>query len=148
MEQEKISWSSEYDTGVEEMDEQHRILVHTINEAQDKLATDSSQQALEDITRDLLSYALYHFETEEEMMHAYDYKGFSSEEFERHMKQHRDFSAQVVAVRESIKEGKPIGKEELIGFLMKWLINHINKTDKKLGAFLLQARHPIHVKSQ
>ncbi len=132
----KIIWISEYDTGVEDIDEQHRILVNTINEAKEKLDTDSSLQALEDITKDLLSYALYHFETEEEMMQEHNYKAYSQEEFETHMKQHRDFSAQVVAVRESIKAGNPMQKDDLIAFLTNWLINHINKTDKKLAAFL------------
>lgn len=132
----RILWKSDYDTGVEEIDEQHRILVNTINEAGEKLSQDSSLETLENITRDLLSYALYHFETEEEMMQEHNYKGYSQEEYDTHMKQHREFSAQVVAVRESIKSGNPIGKEELIGFLTDWLINHINKTDKKLAAFL------------
>ncbi len=131
-----ILWKSDYDTGVDEIDEQHRILVNTINEANKRLSKESSLEMLEDITRDLLSYAIYHFETEEEMMQDYDYKAFSQEEYETHMKQHRDFSAQVVAVRESIKVRDPISKEALIDFLTDWLINHINNTDKRLAAFL------------
>lgn len=136
MENNGIKWDNSYNTGVEDIDEQHRILVNTINEASEKLALDSSLESLEAITKDLLSYALYHFETEEELMAEHNYKAYSQEEYDTHMKQHRSFSAQVVAVRESIKSGKPIEKEELINFLTNWLINHINKTDKKLGAFL------------
>lgn len=132
----EIKWDNSYNTGVEDIDEQHRILVNTINEASTKLDLDSSLESLEAITKDLLSYALYHFETEEEMMAEHNYKAYNQKEYETHMKQHRDFSAQVVAVRESIKAGKPISKEELISFLTNWLINHINKTDKKLAAFL------------
>ena len=132
----RIIWSSDYDTGVEEIDDQHRILVNTINEANEKLQSDSSLGVLESITKDLLSYALYHFETEEELMQEHDYKSYSLEQYEAHMRQHRDFSAQVVAVRETIKAGNPMPKEELIAFLTDWLINHINKTDKKLAAFL------------
>jgi hemerythrin len=132
----EIKWDNSYNTGVEDIDEQHRILVNTINEASTKLDLDSSLESLEAITKDLLSYALYHFETEEEMMAEHNYKAYSKEEYETHMKQHRDFSAQVVAVRESIKAGKPISKDDLISFLTNWLINHINKTDKKLAAFL------------
>lgn len=132
----KIVWSSEYETGVDDIDEQHQILVNTINEASQKLGEDASVESLETITRDLLSYALYHFEEEEEMMQKYDYKAYSLNEYESHMKQHRDFSAKVVAIRESIKEGNPICKDELIEFLTNWLINHINKTDKKLGAYI------------
>lgn len=136
----KIVWEASYDTGVEEIDEQHRILVNTLNEAQAKLTEDTSLETLESITKDLLSYALYHFETEEEMMEAYDYKGRHTTDYESHMKQHRDFSAKVVAIRDAIRMGNPIDKDELIGFLTNWLINHINKTDKKLGAFLKEVQ--------
>jgi hemerythrin len=136
MENNEIKWLDSYNTGIEEIDEQHRILVNTINEANTKLNIDDSIQTLEAITKDLLSYVLYHFETEEDMMAEHNYKAYSQEEYETHMKQHRDFSAQVLAVRESIKVGKPIEKEVLIQFLTDWLINHINKTDKKLAKFL------------
>lgn len=135
-----IVWDSSYDTGIEEIDEQHRILVSTLNEAQDKLTEDSSQEMLESITKDLLSYALYHFETEEEQMLEYDYEGTHPKDYESHMKQHRDFSKKVVDIRDEIKLGHPIDKDELIAFLKNWLINHINKTDKKLGAFLHEKR--------
>jgi len=136
MQSNEIVWQESYNTGIEEIDEQHRILVNTINEANIKLSKDESLQTLEHITKDLLSYVLYHFETEEEMMTQYNYKGESLEEYDKHMKQHRDFSTKVVAVRESISKGKPIEKNELIEFLTDWLINHINNTDKKLAKFL------------
>jgi hemerythrin-like metal-binding protein len=136
----KIAWDKSYETGIEEIDDQHRILVNTLAEADRKLTEDTSLETLEAITKDLLSYALYHFETEEEMMQEYDYKGKRPEEFDFHMKQHRSFSAKVVEIRESIKMGNPVDKEELIAFLTNWLINHINKTDKKLGSFLAEVR--------
>lgn len=136
MEDNLIQWKDEYNTGIEEIDEQHCILVNTINEANTKLQEDDSIKTLEAITKDLLSYVLYHFETEEEMMAQFDYKSHSKQEYETHMKQHREFSAKVVSIRESISKGKPIDKDELIGFLTDWLINHINNTDKKLASFL------------
>lgn len=136
MQTNEIVWQESYNTGIEEIDDQHKILVNTIREANSKLLEDDSIKSLEAITKDLLSYVLYHFETEEEMMLEHDYKGYSLEEYETHMKQHRDFSAKVVAVRESLNRGKAIERDELIDFLTHWLINHINKTDKKLAKFL------------
>ncbi|MDX1295617.1 MAG: bacteriohemerythrin [Sulfurimonadaceae bacterium] len=135
-----IAWDKSFETGVEEIDEQHRILVNTIKEAEERLTEDASLETLETITKDLLSYALYHFETEEVLMQEHDYKGYSQNDYEQHMKQHRDFSAKVVAIRDQIKTGHPIEKEKLIGFLTDWLINHINNTDKKLGRFLEEAK--------
>lgn len=136
MSTEEIKWSKDYETGVEEIDEQHHILVNTLNSANELLSNDYSLENLQNITKDLLSYALYHFETEEELMQEYSYEEAHPKDYAMHMKQHRDFSAKVVEIRNELKSGNLIGQEELISFLVKWLINHINNTDKKLGSFL------------
>jgi hemerythrin len=136
-----LVWNDSYATGVEEIDEQHMILVHTLNEASEKLARDSDIETLEQITQDLLSYALYHFETEEELMQEYGYNETETEtEAQEHLLQHRSFSAKVVAVREGISSGTPIEPADLLEFLNNWLVNHILKTDMKLGAFIKSRR--------
>jgi len=135
-----LVWNDSYATGVAEIDEQHMILVHTLNEAGVRLVKDASLESLEQITQDLLSYALYHFETEEELMQKYGYADGPPEEAARHLEQHRAFSAKVVAVREGLKAGTLISPDDLLGFLNNWLVNHILNTDKKLGAFIVAKR--------
>lgn len=127
-------------TGVDEIDDQHRILVKTLNEAGVKLSGNRDTALLEQITRDLLSYAIYHFETEEALMEEYDYQGAHPEDAANHAHQHRSFSAKVVAVREGLKSGTPISREDLLSFLNGWLVGHIMNTDKKLAAFLTAKR--------
>lgn len=132
-----IVWQESFATGVDEIDEQHRILVHTLNEANARLTDTCSIELLDSITRDLLSYALYHFETEERLMEKYAYSRERSEDADLHRQQHRAFSAKVVAVREEIKAGQRIPRDELLTFLNNWLINHILNTDKRLGAYIV-----------
>ena len=133
---EPLVWSDRYATGVEAIDEQHMILVHTLNEAATKLAKDASVEHLDRITQDLLAYALYHFETEESLMQQYGYEDGSPEDAATHLAQHRAFSSKVVAVRDGIKAGNPITADDLLAFLDNWLINHILNTDQRLGAFI------------
>jgi hemerythrin len=128
-----IVWNDSLMTGVQEIDDQHQILVNMINDANVKLATSSSRAYLEDVIRELISYALYHFDTEEELMVERDY---TPEEREKHFSEHRAFSKTVADVQENVKAGKLISREDLLGFLNGWLINHILKTDKLLGAFV------------
>lgn len=137
---ELIVWNDDLVTGVAEIDEQHRILVNSINEANTRLTTNAQVEILDQITRDLLSYALYHFEMEEGLMQEYGYPESDLESSEAHKRQHREFSATVVAVRDGIKSGKLISREDLLTFLNGWLINHILNTDKKLGAYILARR--------
>ena len=134
-----LIWNDSLKTGVPEIDEQHRILVHTLNEAAEKLVADASLDVLATITQDLLSYALYHFETEEALMHAYGYAA-DRDDIARHLEEHRNFSAQVVCVRNDLKAGILIPPQELLDFLNHWLVNHIMHTDKRLAAFIIAKR--------
>lgn len=138
---ELLVWNDELVTGITEIDEQHRILVNSINEVNTRLSnTAVNAEILEKITQDLLSYALYHFETEEGLMKEYNYAETNNEDSVIHQRQHRDFSSTVVSVREGIKSEKLISREDLLTFLNGWLVNHILNTDKRLGAFILEKR--------
>jgi hemerythrin len=133
---EPIQWSDDLLTGVAEIDRQHRILVNTLNEAQVRLANEMDDQLFEQITRDLLAYAIYHFNTEEQLMQQHGYVSGASEESKSHLAAHRRFSEQVVALREKAHAGQPESRVELLDFLKSWLSNHIMTTDKRLGQFI------------
>lgn len=134
---EMIVWNNELVTGITEMDEQHKILVNHINAANTRLnGLSVNATMLEKITQDLLSYALYHFETEGLLMQQYHYASCHKIDAETHWQEHREFSAKVVEIREKIRSGASISRDELLVFLNNWLINHIMNTDKKLAAFV------------
>lgn len=133
---EPLLWNDDYLIGVERIDAQHKVLVNTLNEASSRLAVNANREVLEQITRDLLSYAIYHFETEESLMRAYNYDGQSVADAEQHRQEHRNFSQQVVALRDGLRDGRLVSREELLSFLNNWLINHILDTDKHFGEFL------------
>ena len=135
-----IVWSSRFVTGVMEMDDQHMILVDLLNTATRRLSDASGGTAISQIVLDLLSYAIYHFETEESLMEEYDYAGTAPEDAARHLEQHRAFSAKIVAAHERLKTGDNVDADELMGFIHDWLINHILGTDRALAAHILQ-RH-------
>ena len=134
-----IVWSDKLVTGISKIDEQHQILVNLFNEANTKL-TINNAEFMEQITRDMLSYALYHFETEEALMQKYNYIEDKTKDADIHIRQHRGFSAKVVAVRNDIKAGMVVSREGLLSFLNSWLIDHILNTDKQLVAFLLASK--------
>jgi hemerythrin len=134
---EPLIWNDSYLTGIDRIDDQHRVLVNTLNEANTRLATKVTREALEQITRSLLSYALYHFETEESLMQRYDYARLDAAGAEKHREEHRGFSRRVVSLRDGLRDGNLVTREELLSFLNNWLVNHILHTDKRLGEFLL-----------
>ena len=135
---EPLVWNDSYLTGVERIDAQHKVLVNTLNDANARLSGTITRELLEQITRDLLSYAIYHFETEEALMQEFDYAGLSAADEVKHREEHRSFSQQVVSLREGLRDGRLVSREDLLSFLNQWLVNHILNTDKRLGAFLTQ----------
>lgn len=132
-----IVWNSTFATGIDAIDQQHQILVNMLNEANTRLIECSGRDVLEEIIRDLLSYALYHFDTEEELMVNNHYDAAQQA---AHFQEHRAFSKKVARLQNDLQQNKMISREELLSFLNGWLTNHILKTDKQLGMFLVRSQ--------
>ena len=131
-----FEWNDAMVTGVVEIDQQHRILVDTLIRARINLTGDLNDPLFEPITRDLLAYAIYHFDTEERLMRQHNYAASAPDDSAAHLAQHRRFSEQVVALRSEAREGGPGARDALLGFLENWLINHILTSDQRLGKFI------------
>ena len=131
-----LEWGPPLFTGIEAIDEQHKMLVEMLNEANLRMRSLVERSMVEDIVRDLMSYALYHFETEEELMLEHAYAQESPDDAATHAREHREFSQTVAGVQKDLVAGKPITREVLLGFLNNWLVNHILNTDMRLAAFL------------
>ena len=131
-----LEWGPKLFTGIEAIDEQHKMLVDMLNEANLRMRSMVERAVVESIVRDLMSYALYHFETEEELMVEHGFAQESSEDAATHAREHREFSQTVASVQQDLVAGKLITREALLGFLNNWLVNHILNTDMRLASFL------------
>lgn len=136
---EPIEWSEKMTTGVAQIDSQHRFLVDTLRQANSRLPDDHDGALLGEIAKDLLTYAIMHFETEENLMQRYGYAEAFPELARAHIAQHRDFSHQVVAVCDNLREGRQVSRIDVLKFLNEWLRHHVLGIDQKLGAFVRDA---------
>jgi hemerythrin len=135
----QIEWSDRMATGIAAIDNQHRYLVDTLRQANNRLLDDHEGPLLAEIARDLLSYAIMHFETEEELMQRYSYAEACPKAARLHVAQHREFSRQVVAVCDSLREGRQVSRIDVLKYLNEWLRNHVLGIDQQLGAFVRDA---------
>ena len=131
-----ISWRPEFATGVAIIDDQHRVLINMLNEANTKLNDRSPIAGFSKIVQGLLRYAGYHFQTEERLMEQHDYAAAEAEWAPRHREQHKAFAEKVIAVQANLAAGQRIPKADLVDFLSKWLADHILNTDRELGKFI------------
>ncbi|MCP4284127.1 MAG: hemerythrin family protein [Gammaproteobacteria bacterium] len=127
-----------YITGVSIIDRQHANLINLVNEASRSLHKDASPARLSKIVKELLSYAIYHFNTEEVLMKRYGYLEMEREDAEAHIQEHRAFSEHIIGLQEKIYGHAYIDTDELIDYLLNWIGNHTLETDKKLSKFILQ----------
>jgi len=74
----------------------------------------------------------YHFKFEEELFERYSYKDKMA-----HIKEHDDFREKVINFNNNIKMGQGVVNQEILKFLIDWLVNHILILDKEYSAHLV-----------
>jgi hemerythrin len=126
-----FKWKQDYVLGVGVIDEQHKKLFEIGERAyqllKDKFRTDKYDEIVS-ILAELKDYTIFHFETEEEYMMSIGYKKFLS-----HKVYHNDFMETINSANlGSIDKNQDEYIMELLGFVAKWIDEHILQQDKQI----------------
>lgn len=124
-------WNPTYSVGVRELDDQHKGLIHMINEMHYAMNQDKGQEAISSIVEQMFDYMETHFSTEEAYLQKFSYPALSS-----HQQQHEEFRAKARDLRERVSQHEFILSFEIVQFLSDWLQNHIMIADKKYSTLL------------
>ena len=124
-------WNSYFNVGIQEIDDQHKILVNYLNELFEAMKTGEGFQKLEKIFNGLIDYTVTHFSLENEYMRKFAYPEMSV-----HMEEHQLFIEEIEKFQEDFKNKKISLSSDVMNYLKDWLQKHIMQTDKKLGIFL------------
>ncbi|QKQ25563.1 bacteriohemerythrin [Candidatus Reidiella endopervernicosa] len=71
-----ITWDDTYSVGIEEIDNQHKVLVGLINELDDALRVHSNREMVQGVIDQLIDYTKLHFAVEESIMRLFKYKEY------------------------------------------------------------------------
>lgn len=130
---EVFPWNKNFDTGIKDIDEQHRQLVYILNKLANSLVYDNELET-ENIFQELADYAHYHFSQEEVI-----WAGYLGQDtlYKDHLESHSSFLPKVLKIKEQGAD-KPLQKvvEDIIQFLIRWLAFHIIDDDKRLSLIL------------
>ncbi len=131
-------WNDSFDTGLPEIDEQHRRLVQLLNSLASHIAFGSGVPEVSVLLDELADYAVYHFETEESIWHAH----FSGDPLEvAHLASHRSFVDTVAKLRHAgTIQSLDSVLEAILAFLTRWLAAHILESDRRLALIVLAVR--------
>jgi hemerythrin-like metal-binding protein len=127
-----ITWNDYFVTGIDIIDEQHRWLIDLINRAATVLVLPyaTTHEAADELLNSLTEYAVFHFQTEEQLMAEY---GIDTRHSSHHQHSHGEFAARVGEMREHYENTGDISGGELLTFLANWLVFHILSDDQVLS---------------
>ena len=124
MAEDLLSWKSQYNLGLDEIDAQHKSLLDLINKAWLAIVQRSDQSVVLAVIEELERYTLAHFAAEETFMRVTEYPGFAE-----HKREHGSFIARIAKEKQrAIATGSL--SLDLMYYLRDWLIDHILMSDK------------------
>lgn len=122
----KIEWKSEYNIGIDLVDEQHEWLVRLYNNIAKAHAGNHTIEILARYMKSLVHYTQFHFSAEERELEKLKYA-----ELDFHKKQHEQFVRKINEYMHAIGHGKHEVVPTVLDFLRNWLLDHILYEDKK-----------------
>jgi diguanylate cyclase (GGDEF)-like protein/hemerythrin-like metal-binding protein len=124
-------WDNNLETGLAEVDQQHKRLVTVTNEFGLRVSReDLNPEDLEEIFAELVSYTQYHFEEEEKLMAE---SQVDSRHASQHELEHQNFLRDVTLMHQQMHSALDENARELFQFLMNWLVYHIMGSDMSLA---------------
>jgi hemerythrin len=128
-----IEWSDELSVGIQEIDEQHKVLVGLVNEMHRAIHEHHGSETARQILDRLGDYTRIHFAVEESLMRIFDYPGY-----DEHKKQHEELIGQFRQYQAKVQSGTAKISFELLHFLKLWLAQHILESDKEYAPHMLK----------
>lgn len=154
-----IKWEDKYSVGIEQIDDQHRVLINIINNLQNIY----DNRGLANFNKEILKaldalkmYTLVHFKCEEILMEMFDYQGCIEHKeshdgfiklingYHSHLMVSMNQRDNIEEIESNFAEIDKIDEEiyakieKIIHFLKTWLLNHIMKGDKEYSQFFLK----------
>ena len=131
----KVEWQDYLSIGVEEVDNQHKLLIDRYNAFFAAYYDGRSNDEVIRLLHFLVEYVAAHFADEESLQLRV---GFP--DYQKHRLQHQELTRKVAELRIRIElEGPEPNLISTTGLLMTgWLIEHISVMDRAIGRFILK----------
>ena len=128
-----ISWTSRYATGIKVIDNQHRELVKLINQLHQAclLGEEGARPVYKEAMHKMVEYVRFHFTAELEILAQIKYPDYND-----HKKQHDNLIRDILVAAKESKEGKKFVPNHFVRTLMDWVFGHIAIYDKRYSEYV------------
>ena len=124
-----MQWTSEYETGIAEIDHQHQTIVQLVSEFEAAVNAGAHWNSLYPLVTRTKEYAKFHFAVEESLMQIFKYPSLSA-----HRSEHR-----FVLERVADLEGGVLRKDAMVDLMPQfrsWLLGHFQDSDRHFVEFV------------
>jgi hemerythrin len=126
-----IEWNNQLAVHVSFIDNEHEELVVIINELYEAVLAKQGKQDLDRRLDRLIAHASAHFKHEEILFENTGYVDGA-----KHKKQHDALTKQAVHMQRDYRQGDADFSVDVLKLLSKWLLNHMQTSDRKYGLHL------------
>jgi len=127
-----IEWRREFETGVAEVDHEHKELVELLNELHAKLGAGASQEEVSAFLGEVFAKISAHFALEETVMRKHQY-----DEYLAHKSDHEKLLDDLRDIMDTVEAGEFLDYEAALGCAVRdWFVNHFKTRDARLHRLL------------
>ncbi len=127
-----IEWRTDFDTGITDVDHEHKELVRLINNLHETLASDASSDTISAFLGEIFARISAHFALEESIMRKYSYDQYSE-----HKKDHEKLLDDIRDIMDNYEAGKYMAYEEAFANVVHdWFVGHFKEQDARLHTIL------------
>ena len=98
-----MEWNEQYSVSIEEIDNQHKIIIDLINKVDAAAQNHKELEQLPAILQELIDYTRTHFAVEESLMRIFNYP-----DYEPHKQKHDDLVHKVLKFQEQFDRGNTL----------------------------------------
>jgi len=126
-----LTWSHARAVGVQAMDDQHGILMDTINELHQALVRGCPREQLDAHLDRLVEFSRLHFICEEQLLERHEFPGLRE-----HREAHAQLLHQITETVDHVAHTESLEMQSLLSFLRCWYAEHIEGLDHQYGEWL------------
>ncbi len=127
----QLTWSHACIVGVQAMDDQHGILMDSLNELRIMLVRGADRRAICLQLERLIDFTQMHFQCEERLLSQQGFPGVNE-----HQTAHRHLLTKLYAALEQLNHDELVHFSSVLEFLPGWYLDHLEQLDQPYGIWL------------
>jgi hemerythrin len=127
-----LEWRAEFETGIADVDFEHRELIDLINDLHGELGSDAPRDRIGAFLGEVFARISAHFALEESVMRKHDY-----DQYDDHKREHEQLLDDIRDIMDNFNAGKYLAYDDALATAVSdWFIDHFKTKDARLHGML------------